>query len=299
MAIKLAVILLNWNNWADTLDCLRQLRALDLADAALDLLVVDNGSSQPMPAGLADQTDVTLHQMGFNAGFAAGNNAGIRLALERGAQMVLLVNTDTVLPPGFLQPLVDCLQTHPQAGIVCPKMLLADDPHTIWFAGGKFREPRLLGEMVGMHERDAGQYDTARPMDFAIGTCMLVRRAVFESIGLLDDLFFFYHEDVDFSLRARAAGFEIWYEPASTMHHRVAQSTKSDPPLRIYHYNRARTALLLKHIRGRRILPALALDTLRFFRQAGGFLLKGQFDRAAAFVRGTWDGITTYANHHR
>jgi hypothetical protein len=296
MTTNVAIILLNWNNWADTVDCLGQLRQADQDGLSMRIIVVDNGSSQPMPLGITDQPDVQFIEMGFNAGFAAGNNAGIRQALAGGAQMVLLVNTDTILPPGFLRPLAQRLLSNPQAGIVCPKMYLADQPEIIWFAGGKFREPRLLGEMLGMGQRDTGQFDTATRMDFAVGTCMLIRPSVFDAVGLLDELFFFYHEDVDFSLRTRAAGFEIWFEPASKMYHRVAQSTKSDPPLRVYHYNRARTALLLKHIRGKRILPALGLDLLRFLRQGLGFVVRGQFDQAAALVRGIWDGLRAYAN---
>ena len=294
-----AAVDINWNAWSDTIDCLRQLRGCDFPQACLHLVVADNGSTDPPPEEIKEIEDVDVLLLGKNAGFAGGNNVAIRRALERDAEMVLLVNNDTILPPGFLLPLVQTLRDNPLVGLVCPKMYYADPPDRLWYAGARLREPRLLGEMIGMGEIDQGQYDSPNRTDYIVGACVLIRREVFERIGFLDELFFFYHEDVDFSLRAATAGYTCWYQPESQIWHRVSSSTRTDLPLRVYHYNRARTALLCKHIRGRRIPGAVILDVARLVRQVGTFALHGQLEQAAAVVRGTWDGLRMYGSSRK
>jgi len=287
-------VVINWNAWPDTVDCLRQLRSVDYPQALLHLIVVDNGSTDLPPDTLQQIPDLELILLGQNAGFAGGNNAAIQSALARDTQMILLVNNDTILPPTFLAPLVQILVETPFAGLVCPKMYYADPPDRLWYAGARFHEPRLLGEMIGMDETDDGQYDVPLQVDYIVGACVLIKRQVFERIGLLDELFFFYHEDVDFSLRAAAAGFTCWYQPASHIWHRVSSSTRTDLPLRVYHYNRARTALMMKHVRGWRIPGAILLDLIRLIRQVSAFALHGKADQAAAVLRGILDGVRLY-----
>ena len=137
----------------------------------------------------------------------------------------------------------------------------------IWYAGGEFRWPRLIGGMVGMGERDNGQHDQVRFVDFGVGTCMLIRASVFETIGLLDEDFFFYHEDVDFSLRTKKAGFKILYQPESTIIHNVGNLTIEEKKRKTFLEAQSRIIFFKKHISGLSVLLVILFETFRLIRK--------------------------------
>ncbi len=288
---KLGVVLLNWNNSTDTIQCVSQLRPILAQIPGSQVVVVDNGSQDGSVARLQEEPDIHLIVHPRNRGFAAGVNAGIQWLLEEGHPAILVLNSDVVLPPGFLDPMVDLLARVPTAGIVSPKIRYLDPPNRLWYAGGRFRYPRLLGGMEGLGEEDRGQYDRTRSVDFVTGCCMLVRREVFETIGLFDEDFFFYQEDIDFCIRARAAGFESWFCPASLIWHRVSSSTETTPALRTYLYAHSRFIFFSKHIRGLRWFPVLALEAARWARTIAVALAQGQAQHGMAYTRGLFGGI--------
>lgn len=291
MQPELGIVLLNWNNWQETLACLEQLRRLDYPNGNFRMYVVDNASQDDSLTQLRAQADITLIELSENRGFAGGNNPGIQRALDDGCRFILLLNNDTLIPSSLLAPLLQVFSEHPSAGVVSPKIYYADPANTIWYAGGRFRQPRILGELIGMGEIDRGQYDTASPVDFAVGGCMLVRREVFDQIGLLDERLFFYHEDVDFSFRAAKAGFQSWYQPAVSIVHKVSHSTRADLPSRTYLYAQARTVFLIKHIHGLKIPLVIAMEVIRLLRNVLGSLAKGEKGQAVAYTKGAWHGL--------
>jgi GT2 family glycosyltransferase len=202
-APRVAVIVLAWNGrrWIDR--CLRSLAAT--AYPALTVQVVDNGSRDGTPDLVAAAfPHVLLDRRPRNLGVAAGNNVGIRWALAAGADYVGLLNQDTWVEPGWLAPLVRAAEADPTIGVLSPLQLTyesdAPDPG---FA-------RVVADLPG---------DGIREVPTAPGAALLVRRGVFEKVGLFDPLYFAYFEEADFCRRARAQGFRTVVMPAGRIHH--------------------------------------------------------------------------------
>jgi GT2 family glycosyltransferase len=219
-----AVIVVNWNGREITLECLRSLSAQTYPHA--DLIVVDNASSD----GSADAIrsaypDVILLSMAANLRFAGGNNAGMREALNRGADLVLLLNNDTVVHPDFLKHLVARLEMDPRCGMVAPKIFYFAQPDKLWFAGGVISMWTGTMKHIGIREVDCGQHDAVREIDYASGCCILVRSDVIRKIGLLDESYHIYTEDADWSMRVRRAGYTVLYEPAARVWHKISVSS--------------------------------------------------------------------------
>ena len=221
---RVAIIVVNWNGRDITLECLRSLAALTYPNT--DLIVVDNASSD----GSADAIrtaypSVLLLAMPENLRFAGGNNAGIREALARGADMVLLLNNDTVVDPDFLTHLANRMGADPAYGMVAPKIFYFDQPDRIWFAGGVISMWTGTMKHTGIREIDCGQHDTPREIDYASGCCILVRGEVIAKAGMLDESYYMYTEDADWSMRVRRAGYAIMYEPAGRVWHKLSVSS--------------------------------------------------------------------------
>ncbi len=290
MPPRISVVIVNWNNWEETAGCIQQLNQTNYPREQIEIIVVDNGSSDHSPEELAKISGIQFLPQASNLGFAGGSNLGIRLALKKYSDYILILNNDTILPIDFLNPLVESLEGNQSIGIVTPKINYADHPETIWFAGGKFHSPRIFGSMVGMDEKDVGQWDTPMEIDFAVGCCMLVRREVFEKVGDLDERFFFYLEDVDFCYRVSQAGYIIYYQPDSVIYHKVAQSTKDNIPGRVFLHTQARMMFLFKNIKGMAVFPSITLEGFRILRFCLSYLVRGEWDLLSAYLRGNFDG---------
>ncbi len=232
----MAVVVLSWNGREDTLACLRSLSAVDYP--GLLTIVVDNGSTDGTSAAVrAAFPGVELVHTATNLGFAEGNNVGMRRALELGAAYVLVLNNDVEVDPGFVRALVEEAGRRPWAGALCSKILYADPPDLIWFAGASF-DPRsgYNGRQRGYRERDDGRFDEVVETDRACGAAMLVPRRVLEEVGVFDPELFFYSEDTDWSLRAREAGYHHYVVPASRLWHKVSVTSGGEnSPTTLYY----------------------------------------------------------------
>ncbi len=218
------VVVLNWNARAVTAECLESLAAVDYPRRTI--LLVDNGSTDGSVGALrAAYREIEILALPANRGFAGGMNAGMRHALDHGAEMVLLLNNDTLVNRQFLRALVDAMQNRPAAGMAAPKIYYAAEPDRIWVAGGAISF--WLGTMrhVGIREYDHGQYNVQREIPHATGCCLLVRREVIERVGLLDESYYLYGEDADWVLRTREAGYTILYEPRAAIWHKISVSS--------------------------------------------------------------------------
>ena len=286
-----SVILVNWNNWQETELCLNQIVKLDYDQSRLEIIVVDNGSMDDSVNSLRSHSGIKLLKSETNVGFAAGSNIGIKHALHADSELILLLNNDTILPSFFLEPLIKAVDLTRNIKIVSPKINYVNPSNIIWYAGGMFRWPRILGSMVGQSENDNGQWDSSRKVDFAVGCCMLIHRSVFEEIGLLDENFFFYHEDIDFCYRASLKGIQTFFEPKSVIYHKVALSTQNNIPMRIRLFNQARMVFLSKHISGINILWTILFELIRFFRTLLSFSLKREWSSIRAYFDGNISGL--------
>lgn len=244
--LHVAVIVLNWNNAADTLECVASLRASN--NPHLSVVVVDNGSTDSSWEKLQQQlsnTDVTLLQSGANLGYAGGNNVGIRAALNYRPEYIWILNPDTLVHTLCLDELLKAAEKHPQAGILVPKILYKDRPHIIWYAGGDYDMTRAQTNHWRFGAQDDGRFDyTSCKATFATGCSLFVRREVFEKIGLLDERYFLYWEDTEFSRRALRVGYEICYVSAARVWHQLmASSGQHDGRSPTYDYYSLRNRL--------------------------------------------------------
>lgn len=221
---QVTVVVLNWNGWQDTVACVESCLRADYP--RLRLLLVDNGSTDGSERILRDRLPgLEFLQTGENLGFTGGNNAGIRRALEEGADFVLLLNNDTTVDPGFAAALVEAAEAHPRAGMFCSKVLRFDRPEVLWYAGASFHSWLGWGRHRGHGQRDVGQFDLVEETGRPTGCALMVRRALCEQVGLLRDDYFCYAEDLEWGLRARAAGYQVLYVPGSRVWHKVGRST--------------------------------------------------------------------------
>lgn len=269
-----------------------------------DVIVVNNdrgdgnlnvgGPFQGRPGG-AESPALQIVGTGRNLGFSGGMNVGIRDALSRGADRILLVNSDVIVPPDCLERLGRCLDAAPGTGIAGPVVLARSEPDLIASLGMSYASPSGRMRHRGFGTRVAfGQVVAGGAVDGVSGCLMLVKREVFEAVGLLDEDYFFSFEDLDFCLRARRAGFATVLATDAVVYHEGGRSMGADSPRRLYFA--ARNHLLL----ARRAAPqsgrfaslgrAVSIVMLNLAHAAlsrGGPLLA----RLSAVARGTRDYV--------
>jgi GT2 family glycosyltransferase len=241
---RVAIIVLNWNGGDDTLACLESLTQLDYP--TFEIVVVDNGSSDGSAPAIREQfPGVTIIENGENLGYAGGNNVGLRYALARGLDHVLLLNNDTEVSPDFLRLLVKGAEADAMVGIAGPTIYYHDRPDVIWSAGGAIDWQRGQTWMVGLNERDTGQFgQEPREVAFVTGCALLAKRAVLEQAGMLDEQFFAYYEETEWCVRARRAGFKIVHMPQAHIWHKISPAAQADSPLVHYYMTRNRLLFL-------------------------------------------------------
>lgn len=212
---KVAIVVLNYNGGDCLVACLQSLENLRYAEK--EIIVVDNGSTDGSFADVKKRfPQYTFACNKKNEGFAKGMNIGMRLALGRGAQWVWLFNNDAEANPAALSLLIAAAEENPRAGLLSPVIYEAESGG-IWFAKGRID----YLQMRTAHAQPADRELAAQPYlsAFLTGCALLVRRELIETIGFLDERFFLYYEDADYSLRASAAGFSCLVVPAARVSH--------------------------------------------------------------------------------
>ncbi|MHB1319468.1 MAG: glycosyltransferase family 2 protein [Anaerolineae bacterium] len=277
MIHAVTAIVLNWNNASDTLACLASLAQ---QDAPHNVLVVDNGSTDDSVARIAAAFPaVEILQMGENLGYAGGNNAGIRKALEDGAECIVLLNNDTVADPAMLTGLVEVMRTDSAIGAVSPKILYYDDPGRIWCAGASIDWRTGSTRRLCADEVDADRLDTEPvDVDFGSGCALMLRREALESVGLLDEDFFLYYEETDWCVRAAVQGWRVVCVPGARVFHKVSASLGAASPITDYYMSRNVLRFLGKNAQGlgrsasqvRSVMSTIAAITAYTLKPRGG-----------------------------
>ncbi|OGG11614.1 hypothetical protein A2Z00_04535 [Candidatus Gottesmanbacteria bacterium RBG_13_45_10] len=274
---RVATVIVNWNGKNDTLSCLASLRALKLHDITNEIIVVDNGSTDGSAERIQKKfSNVHLIKNADNLGFAGGCNMGVRYALNIGVEHIWFLNNDTIVDPHALVGLLNVLREG-QKGIAGSKIYFApgreyhndkykesERGRIIWFAGGSIDWGNMYASHRGIDEVDRKQYDTPQETQYITGCSMMVDRVVFETIGLFDERYFLYLEDLDFCLRAKRAGFSLWYAPLSVLWHMNAGSTgKPGHALHDYYFTRNRLLIGFSYAPIRTRI-ALGREAMRF-----------------------------------
>lgn len=207
------------------------------------LIVVDNASKDGtiamVEAAAAVDTRVTLLANSTNVGVAAGNNQGTRLALDKGYEMIALINNDTAFDPDMLHQLATTLERE-EAGAVSALIPFYDRPDLCWYGGGHFSASR---GMLSLHDgmgKPLTHPGHSFQTDYAPTCCVLFKADVFRKLGLMDEAYFVYWDDVDFLWRMKKAGVDILVDPGAVMLHKVSVSTggrSSDFSIRYGHRN--------------------------------------------------------------
>lgn len=248
---RVAVIMINYNGFSDTRECLESMYAVKYPNYRIFL--VDNGSVD----GEADMLEelygktVTVIRSDKNLGFTGGNNTGVLAAKSTyNPDYYLFLNNDTTVDPWFIDWLVRTAEYSHKAGAVVGKIMLYDDPVRIESTGLNFSWWRGQSYRRNFRHFDNLMHDPIRKVDGASTNAFMVRREAVEEVGLFDESFFIYHDDIDYCIRLRQAGYDILYVPMSKIYHKVGASTKSSG-MAYYYLARNNLKLMRKHTKGR------------------------------------------------
>lgn len=304
---KTAVILVNWNSYALTRDCILSLQQLPAEQ--LDILLVDNNSADGSGRQL-EQTfpGIIYLQAPDNLGFTGGNNLAINYALQKEYTYVLLLNNDTTVAPNFLEILTHYLDEHPSVGAVQPLIYCEEPSRVIWNAGSYYLN--LIGQPLVKKElpKEKQTNDAGIEVDWITGCAFLVRTDLLKKTGSLSDNMFMYFEDVDLSFRLRKLGYELHLVPAAEIWHVGGMSNKQKTKNEegyvnpVVHYLNTRNRIwIVKKFTPLYFLPVVVLYHVFYF--AGillYFLLRFRWKKLFAVTRAIRDGLTgniAYTNH--
>ncbi|MHB0866613.1 MAG: glycosyltransferase family 2 protein [Thermoleophilia bacterium] len=298
------VVIVSWNSYQDTADCLGSLASVTWPD--LRIVVVDNGSTDGSGDRLAAAFPALTHlRSPQNTGFAGGSNLGIRAALDGGADYICLLNNDTMVDPGFIEPLVARATRTPEAGIIGGKILYDDAENVIWYAGGRIDPRRGFTSHRGQDAPDAPVYDGPDFTDYVTGCLLFARASLYRELGLLDESYFMYCEEVDFCLRAGRAGYRCFYEPGAVIRHRVSRAM-GGAYRPVFYYYQTRNLLHaygthLKHSPepGRGGVPSVAALWRYLVVDQSLTLTRAHRTGAAPYVAALWLGFLDYLRHRR
>jgi len=298
---KVSIIILNWNGWQDTLECLESLSKISYP--RYEVIVVDNASEDDSVKRIKQWAKKGLIKKFFllendkNYGFAEGNNIGIRQVLkEKQSAYVLVLNNDTVVDKKFLNELVKKAESQAKIGVVGPKIYLyppKKGKETIQSCGAGI--DLLRGKLVsyGDGKIDRGQFEKTRKVEYVYGTCFLVKREVFEKIGFFDKKYHIYAEEADFCLRAKKAGYSIYCVPKAIIWHKGEASFQKKPKLPVYFRTRNLFWLERKFTTPSEFLYFLTNYFLFQFPRIiyRQYLKQKQFALLIPYLRGLKDGV--------
>lgn len=271
----ISLITVNYNQTQITCDLLESTRALTYPQ--FEIIVVDNGSREDPTERIqqGNYPHVKVIVSPENLGFSGGNNLGIRQAQ---GDYYFLLNNDTIVTPDLLEQLLKPFAKDPAVGVSCPKIRYHDQPDVIQYAGYRPLNP-YTGQTwaIGLLEPDRGQHEQPGPTWFAHGAAMLVSRAVVEQAGTLDESFFLYYEELDWSMRILRAGFQIYYQPEALIYHRESMSVGKENALKVYYHTRNRLWFMRRNVAGFPLLVFyLYYFGLAIPKAIGSYVLRGK-----------------------
>lgn len=319
---RVAIIILNWNGWKDTIECLESLYEIDYPRYCV--IIVDNHSKDKSIIKIKkyckkrgikvfeytkseiEQNNILYNNNNLlrifdqsliliknerNYGFAEGNNIGIRFALKfLNPEYILLLNNDTIVDKNFLKELIKIAERDKNIGIVAPKQFSYWNPEEVELRAHEIDFIKLIKEtlFIWREKRKEKDRESDREVDWVQASCLLIKKEVIQKIGLLDPQYFISWEDLDWCITARKAGYKIIHSSKSKFWHKISKSVKKSP---IVHYFKARNAFLFykKH---RDYSPLISIITTMILISEFLDVLRARNKESFIFfLRGVVDGF--------
>lgn len=295
---NIQVVVLNWNNYVDTKECIESLQKSQLQPRGI--AVVDNGSQdgsiERLQQNFGEYSCIKFIRNESNYGFARGMNVGIRYALDQNAEYIFLLNNDSIVDKNCIGHLLAEVNKDPFVGIAGPRIFYYKDPQRIWQGGGYFS--RIKAGVINPEKNNlAVKYsEDTKYVTFLTGCAVLIKCEVFEKIGFFDEDYFFYNEDLDFCIKAIRAGFRLHYVPEANVWHKIKNVAKDrTTPFVLYHLAKSNILLLRKNFRTAYFLYGLLVHLLGYTPYRIMQIIRGSRSTTAflAWMRGTWAGLTS------
>ena len=278
-----SIISINFNQPGVSAEMIESLRKVSYPN--VEVIIVDNASSKGNVDKLkVEYPEIMLIKSTKNLGFAGGNNLGIK---QSKGEYILLLNNDTEVDPGFLEPLVAKFQNDSSIGAISPKIYFHHTPNMLQFTGiSEINKYTTRSTGWGFGKMDEGQFDEDKESFFAHGAAMMVPRSVIKKVGMMAEIYFLYYEEMDWGQRIRNAGYKIFYVHNSKIYHKESVSTGKESPLKTYYMNRARIIYMRRNVGGFALIIAFAYQNfIAVPKNLLLYLLKGKMDLFRAYVR--------------
>ncbi len=322
---NVAIIILNWNGWKNTIECLESLYQIDYSN--YEIVLIDNGSkdgsvekiqeyangklkveskffqydsankpiklikpTESNPATQEFNKELILIENKVNFGYAEGANIGIRFAQKQPTDYILLLNNDLVVDRRFLSEMIIATEQAPQIGIAGPTIYYYDRPTIVDFAGEDLTRWRVKGKEY------CTKSTKPREVDKIEGSCMLIRRSLLDKIGLLFPKFWAYWEEIDLCFRAKKAGYKVVYLPKPEVWHKVAASAGGENSLlRQYYLNRNRFLFARRNLSSADQAKFLVYFFLfEFWLKTAVELKHRKLDRTFMLLKAAFDGLQLF-----
>ncbi|MDJ0652250.1 MAG: glycosyltransferase family 2 protein [Simkaniaceae bacterium] len=264
--MKIYVLILNWNGREDTLACLYSLAKVKTPH---EVVVVDNGSTDGSASAItASFPSAYVIQTGQNLGYAAGNNVGIRSALEKGADFIFILNNDTTVEPDILEAFLkrDVPLQGGKAHLMC-------DPKTLDHLGGNWNPQKGEFDLIGARA-PASDYRNPISLDYVCGVALFVQAEVFRKVGLFEPRYFLFWEESDFCMRAKDVGFPATFCPEAILYHKVSASFSGGKPHTTYFWWRSRLLWIERNCAAKEKKILMKKIRVEFFHILKLYLLK-------------------------
>ena len=290
--MRISAVIVNYDRPKETIKCLCSIASLKVKDGwQLKTVVIDNSSKKILKGEIKGFSHVKLIETKKNTGFAGGNNIGIKHALKNKADFVMLLNNDAEIDKQAMLHLVSMFQKEKDIGVVSPKIYFAsgfeyhkqryhkkDLGKVIWYAGGHIDWKNIMGVHENIDKVDKGQFNKPKEVKFISGCCMLIKKEVFEKVGLLDEKYFLYLEDMDFCTRVEKAGLKLFFEPKAIVWHKnLGTNKKTASDTQAYYYTRNRLLFAFKYA-STRTKVALFRESMKLLVKGNNWQKKGVID---------------------
>ncbi len=276
-----SIITISYDHPEETCEMLESLRKITYPN--IEVIVFDNASPNDDPSVIKEKyPEIQFMQSKVNLGFAGGNNKAIQKA---SGKYVLLLNNDTIVTEGFLEPLVKKLEENPKIGAVSPKIRFHHSPEILQFTGiTPINQITGRSTGLGFGKKDEGQFEEDAQTAYVHGAAMMVPMKIIEEVGMMADIYFLYYEELDWCYRIRQAGYILYYVHDSLIYHKESISTGKISPFKTYYMNRARILYVRRNVKGFTYIIAMTYQFLIAIpKNALMFLLKGRTDLFKAY----------------